>query len=173
MSKYDLMRRLEEMPSQMGEVTDDEWWNRLIKDRIDAVAEIKRLVRSRNKWADKYTKMLFKRRAAAVAFDHLKAEVERLMNGQHDTYAAAREEYRKKIDEQAKEIERLTLNGIHTCSDECQRPLCVARRENARLREALAHVQDEANTVCGEWRETASMIDSIARAALKEASNNE
>ena len=35
--------------------------------------------------------------------------------------------------------------------------------------EALRRVQDEANTVCGDWRETASMIDSICIAALAKA----
>ena len=38
--------------------------------------------------------------------------------------------------------------------------------EARRLREALGRVQDEANTVCGDWRETASMIDSLCIAAL-------
>ena len=31
------------------------------------------------------------------------------------------------------EVERRTYDGIHTCSDACQRPLCVLRRENAAL----------------------------------------
>lgn len=34
------------------------------------------------------------------------------------------------------------------------------------LEAALRRVQDEANTVCGDWRETASLIDSICIAAL-------
>lgn len=34
-------------------------------------------------------------------------ETEQALNHQYDVYAAAREEYRKKIDEQAAEIERL------------------------------------------------------------------
>ncbi len=29
----------------------------------------------------------------------------------------------------AGEVERLTANGIHTCHDECQRPLCKSYRE--------------------------------------------
>jgi len=39
--------------------------------------------------------------------ERLAREVERLISGQHDVYAAAREEYRKKIKDQAAEIERL------------------------------------------------------------------
>jgi hypothetical protein len=36
-----------------------------------------------------------------------------------------------------KQVANLEARGIHSCNDECQRPLCVAQRENARLREAL------------------------------------
>ena len=32
------------------------------------------------------------------------------------------------------ENERLTYNGIHSCHDQCERPLCVLERENERLR---------------------------------------
>jgi hypothetical protein len=53
----DLMGRLEEMPSQMPEADDEAWWNRLIQDRLDAVDEIRRLARSRNRWAEKYNKL--------------------------------------------------------------------------------------------------------------------
>ena len=56
------MTRLEEMPSQMPEADDDAWWDRIAQDRLDAVTEIKRLVRSRNKWAERYNKLLVKQK---------------------------------------------------------------------------------------------------------------
>lgn len=34
------------------------------------------------------------------------------------------------------------------------------------LERVLRRIQDEANTVCGDWRETASLIDSMCHAAL-------
>ena len=40
------------------------------------------------------------------------------------------------------EVERLTLDGIHTCSDACQRPARVLRRENAQLRDRVAGLED-------------------------------
>ena len=55
-----LMERLQEMPSQIPESDDIKWWDRLIQDRNDAVSEIQRLVRSRNRWASKYNKLLLK-----------------------------------------------------------------------------------------------------------------
>lgn len=36
-----------------------------------------------------------------------------------------------------KQLDRRIVDGIHTCHDECPRLLCVERRENKRLREAL------------------------------------
>lgn len=53
--------------------------------------EVTRLVKSRNRWAQKYNDLLNKKRA----------------EDGHDVYAAAREEYRKKIKEQAAEVEKL------------------------------------------------------------------
>jgi len=54
-------------------------------------AEVKRLLKSRNRWATKYNDLLAKRRA----------------EDGYDVYAAAREEYRKKIAELAAENEKL------------------------------------------------------------------
>ena len=53
----------------MPEADDEAWWSRLIQDRDDAVKEIERLVRSRNRWATKYNNLLSKtkeRRAKAA-----------------------------------------------------------------------------------------------------------
>jgi hypothetical protein len=41
-------------------------------------------------------------------------------------------------------LENLTASGVHSCSDHCQRPICVLRRENARLKAEL-----EAEKKCG------------------------
>lgn len=37
----------------------------------------------------------------------------------------------------ATEFHAVSVHGLHTCSDTCDRPLCVARREIERLREAV------------------------------------
>ena len=34
--------------------------------------------------------------------------------------------------------EQLELKGVHTCSEQCHRPVCVMRRERDRYRQALA-----------------------------------
>ena len=63
------MKRLEEMPSQMPHVNDDDWWSRIIQDRLDAVSEIKRLVKSRNKWAAHYNQTKEKLRLKQIDLD--------------------------------------------------------------------------------------------------------
>ena len=50
-------------------------------------------------------------------------ETEQALNRQHDVYAAAREEYRKKIAEQAAEIERLRAALERIASLDVPRPV--------------------------------------------------
>lgn len=72
----------------------DRFESREVNDNRDALrAEIDRLKRSNE--------------AKREHRDALLKAVERLVSGQHDVYAAAREEYRAKIGEQAAEIESL------------------------------------------------------------------
>lgn len=65
-------------------------------------SEVERLLKSRNRWAKKYNDLLAKRRA----------------EDGYDVYAAAREEYRKKIAEQAARIEQLeaALRDVHAAA---------------------------------------------------------
>ena len=44
------------------------------------------------------------------------------------------------LDRAADEIERLTANGIHSCHDHCDRPMCVQRRRIAELEGALRRI---------------------------------
>lgn len=53
---------------------------------------------------------------------------------------------KKEIDELKQENERLenlTASGIHTCHSECQRPMCVLRRERDKLAAELMKVTEE------------------------------
>ena len=45
------------------------------------------------------------------------------------------------------EVDRLTYNGIHTCSDTCQRLPCVQRREIGQLRARVAALEEAAAKV--------------------------
>jgi hypothetical protein len=55
--------------------------------------------------------------------------------------------------------QHLSHDGIHTCSDQCQRPACVAtRRAVAREREACAKVCDEHWRFNGSASECAAAI---------------
>ena len=61
------------------------------------------------------------------------------------------------------EVERLTLNGIHTCHAECQRPVCRLTRERDALLEALNLIASDA---CADMP---AMMQNIARAAIAKA----
>ena len=49
----------------------------------------------------------------------------------------------KLIDDAADRIEHLFASGIHTCHADCQRPLCVMRRERDKAQNDLARVTAE------------------------------
>ena len=73
-------------------------------------------------------------------------EAEQALNRQYDIYAAAREEYRKKIAEQAEEIERLTValrEDRHARALASEGRVDELRRENEKLRAALRMLYDE------------------------------
>ena len=59
---------------------------------------------------------------------------------EHETLSEARD----RIQDLITENERLKYNGIHSCHDQCERPLCVLERENEKLREALQSVMPPA-----------------------------
>ena len=73
--------------------------------------------------------------------DDDKALVERLRDNDRNIYLPLLGEAADRIEAQAAEIERLKYNGIHSCHDQCERPLCVLERENERLREALKQIE--------------------------------
>jgi regulator of replication initiation timing len=56
---------------------------------------------------------------------------------------AAMEKLERELAEAKQEIERLDTRGIHSCHDNCQRPMCVLRRENTELRAMLTKTQGE------------------------------
>jgi hypothetical protein len=53
-------------------------------------------------------------------------------------------------DRLAEEVENLRAAQIHTCHDQCQKPMCVMRRQRDRLAEALESLM-YGHEVIGEW----------------------
>lgn len=47
-----------------------------------------------------------------------------------------------------KEVANLEARGIHTCHTDCERPLCVARRENAALRKRVGDLGNATFLTC-------------------------
>lgn len=70
----------------------------------------------------------------------------KMLNEQHDIYEKAREEYRKKISEQAARIERLeaALRALHDEMDEYQRINNLSAYNNHVMRQARAALGEKA-----------------------------
>ena len=47
------------------------------------------------------------------------------------------------LEAEVERMENLLAEGIHTCNPTCKRPLCVLRRENKALREAVEAIEKE------------------------------
>jgi hypothetical protein len=60
----------------------------------------------------------------------------------------------KLLDDAADRIEHLFASGIHTCNADCQRPMCVLRRERDKAQNDLARVTAERQN-WKEWAEEA------------------
>ena len=60
-------------------------------------------------------------------------------------------ELRARITHLEAEIERLTLDGVHTCHERCQRIACVQRREIERLRTRLSALSTAAYDYAGNY----------------------
>jgi hypothetical protein len=59
---------------------------------------------------------------------------------EHDELVAAQENDRLKQerDEAMRQLDNLKASSIHTCHDQCQRPMCVLRRERDEARQQIA-----------------------------------
>lgn len=60
------------------------------------------------------------------------------------------------------DVERLTLDGIHTCHDQCQRPACVLRRENAALQARVEALEGAAAMSVAEMMRASGRLEIIA-----------
>ncbi len=63
------------------------------------------------------------------------------------------------------QIDDLTARSIHTCGDHCQRPNCVRRRENEKMREAIREASKVLMDILKNY-ECGGLIDSQCEATL-------
>jgi hypothetical protein len=65
----------------------------------------------------------------------------------------------KLIDDAADRIEHLFARGIHTCHDDCQRPMCVLRRERDKALADLAALRARAESATPDhFRDATKMV---------------
>ena len=75
----------------------------------------------------------------------------------------------KLLDDAADRIEHLFASGIHTCHADCQRPMCVLRRERDKAHADLARVTAERTQEYNELREACAKRENALRAELDES----
>lgn len=63
------------------------------------------------------------------------------------------------------QLDDLTARSIHTCGDHCQRPNCVRRRENEKMREAIREASKVLMDILKNY-ECGGLIDSKCEATL-------
>jgi hypothetical protein len=78
--------------------------------------------------------------------DHLELEMWRDGNIMHQIHRDELEKTERERDEARRKLEDLDVAAIHSCHNECQRPMCVLRRERDESRE-LAQQMSESNQV--------------------------
>jgi hypothetical protein len=67
----------------------------------------------------------------------------------------------KLIDDAADRIEHLFARGIHTCHDDCQRPMCVLRRERDKALADLAALRARVESATPDhFRDATKMVSS-------------
>jgi len=63
------------------------------------------------------------------------------------------------------QLDDLTARSIHTCGDHCQRPNCVRRRENEKMREAIREASKVLMDILKNY-ECGGLIDSQCETTL-------
>lgn len=120
----------------------------MTEDDQDLLERIEALVA--NAWDDDEHETLVEARERikdlSAEKDKLQAQYDEMGNAMlKHTGKAAEEIVRLELENDGlkAENERLTYNGIHSCHDQCERPLCVVERENKKLREAIENAVQE------------------------------
>jgi hypothetical protein len=64
------------------------------------------------------------------------------ITAQRDEWAKLCGQYKQHRDEAIRHLENHTTSTIHSCHEQCQRPMCVLRRERDEARGALKHIEE-------------------------------
>jgi hypothetical protein len=67
--------------------------------------------------------------------------VSRKLERERNEWAKLCGQYKQERDEAIRHLENHTASTIHSCHDQCQRPMCVLRRERDEAREALENLK--------------------------------
>ena len=72
--------------------------------------------------------------------DRTTPETDDIARGNHVVPTEWAQQLERERDEARRKLNNLDVTAIHSCHNECQRPICVLRRERDEAREALAKI---------------------------------
>jgi uncharacterized coiled-coil DUF342 family protein len=116
-------------------VVPTEWAEQLERERDEE-----------RKIAEKLRKERFEARKFALALheEHVKLKTER------DEWSKLCGQYKQERDEAIRHLENHTASTIHSCHNQCQRPMCVLRRERDEARDLSAALLLKANILTAQ-----------------------
>jgi hypothetical protein len=120
--------------------------------------QLKREVESERALANEasatWRKMREERDAALIGHNECRATIEDARRAlgatAHEGPLLAAMRITEQRDRLAEEVENLKASGIHTCHDQCKRPMCAMRRQRDRLAEAIRKHRDELELTSGD-----------------------
>ena len=69
-------------------------------------------------------------------------ETDDIARGNHVVPVEWAQQLERERDEARRKLNNLDVTAIHSCHNECQRPVCVLRRERDEARESLKHISE-------------------------------
>ena len=69
-------------------------------------------------------------------------ETDDIARGNHVVPTEWAQQLERERDDARRKLNNLDVTAIHSCHNECQRPICVLRRERDEAREALMKIED-------------------------------
>jgi hypothetical protein len=69
-------------------------------------------------------------------------ETDDIARGNHVVPTEWAKQLERERDEARRKLNNLDVTAIHSCHNECQRPICVLRRERDEAREVLKHISE-------------------------------
>jgi chromosome segregation ATPase len=118
-------------------VVPTEWAEQLEKERDDVMAQRNSFQALSQSLAETCTKLKTERDKAREKIERQRERIAYLEGATHHACGTPLSKAIKERDEAIRQLNNIKATEIHTCHDQCQRPMCVLRRERDEARASL------------------------------------